>query len=985
MIKRVLCIALGMVLGLSIFAMIPLQANAADMQVSNACVELIKRMEGFTPVPKWDYSQWTVGFGTTCPDEHRQRYTEEGIPIEEAEALLAEKLIYFDERVNNFIQKHDLTLTQGQYDAIFSMTYNLGAAWLGKTESTLVQAILNGTTGNEFVAAMSGYCTAGGNFLYGLMMRRLIEAEMYLYGRYNIEPQDYYSYVKYNANGGERSASGQGYDTRYAAKPMATATYEGYTFLGWYTEAEGGTKVTALDESHNGMTLYAHWTEGGDVGTPIDPVRVTVTADVLNVRAGAGTGYTAVTQVKEGAQLDITAVTMVGSSLWGRCDQGWVSLDYTTYKQVVDSQGGANAGKTFATITASAVNVRAGAGASYTKITTLHSGDVVEILEQTDVDGKIWGRYEKGWFRITGYATLETVSGGETENPGGGETVAPNPGEGTAPPPSIEKEVVLPEAPAKATVLGTGPLVIRNGPHKGYPSRGEYAVESRVEILEFIHFMGELWGRTDKGWIPVGDYVMLNDADSLVNTFDITVTAKSLYVRNGPGAGYDYVRTVNKGAKLTVYAIKDVNGTPWGRIYCGWISLKYTNYEPSMVPDQTPKPDCDTLGHSYASAVTMPTCTEKGFTTHTCEMCGHSYTDTEVEAMGHQYSEQTVAPTCTANGYVLHTCAVCAHTYTDREVAALDHSYSSVVTPPTNTEQGYTTHTCTVCSHSYVDSYTDPVKDTVIITVTKTYATVTASAVNVRKGAGASFGKVTTVHRGDVVEILEQAEVDGKIWGRYEDGWFRLTGYATLQTVTTEVEVPAPDQPVEPKPPVTEPEPPVTEPDPPVTEPEPPVTEAVTKIYATITASAVNVRKGAGASFGKVTTVHRGDVVEILEQAEVDGKLWGRYEKGWFRITGYATLETVTTEEEVEQPSQPETPVEPPVTQPTVKEYATITAGAVNVRKGAGADNARVTTLHKGDVVEILEKTEVDGKIWGRYEKGWFRITGYATLKTVEA
>ncbi len=978
MIKRVLCIALGMVLGLSIFAMIPLQANAADMQVSNACVELIKRMEGFTPVPKWDYSQWTVGFGTTCPDEHRQRYTEEGIPIEEAEALLAEKLVYFDERVNNFIQKHNLTLTQGQYDAIFSMTYNLGAAWLGKTESTLVQAILNGTAGNEFVAAMSGYCTAGGSFLYGLMMRRLIEAEMYLYGRYNIEPQDYYSYVKYNANGGERSAAGQGYDTRYGAKPMVTATYEGYAFLGWYTEAEGGTKVTALDESHNGMTLYAHWAEGGNVGTPIDTVRVTVTADVLNVRAGAGTGYTAVTQVKEGAQLDITAVTMVGSSLWGRCDQGWVSLDYTTYEQVVDNQGGANADKTFATITASAVNVRTGAGASYTKVTTLHNGDVVEVLEQTDVDGKIWGRYEEGWFRITGYATLETVSGGETETPGtGGETVTPDPGESTTPP-SIEEEVVLPEAPAKATVLGTSPLVIRNGPHKGYPSKGEYAVESRIEILEFIHFMGELWGRTDKGWIPVGDYVMLNDADSLVNTFEITVTAKSLYVRNGPGASYDYVRTVNKDAELTVYAIKDVNGTPWGRIYCGWISLKYTNYEPSMVPDQTPKPDCETLGHSYVDAVTLPTCTEKGFTTHTCEMCGHSYADTEVDALGHQYSEQTVAPTCTEKGHVLYTCAVCAHTYTDQEVAALGHSYSSVVTPPTNQAQGYTTHTCTICNHSYVDSYTDPVKDTITVTVTKTYATVTASAVNVREGAGSTFSKVTTVHRGDVVEILERVEVNGKIWGRYEKGWFRLTGYATLETVTTEVEVPAPDQPVEPSPPVTEPEPPATE-------PAPPVTETVTKTYATITASAVNVRKGAGSTFGKVTTVHRGDVVEILEQVEVDGKIWGRYEKGWFRITGYATLETVTTEVEVEQPSQPTTPVEPPAAQPVVKEYATISAGSLNVRKGAGAGNAWVTTLHKGDVVEILEKTEVDGKLWGRYEKGWFRITGYATLKTVEA
>ena len=38
--------------------------------------------------------------------------------------------------------------------------------------------------------------------------------------------------------------------------------------------------------------------------------------------------------------------------------------------------------------------------------------------------------------------------------------------------------------------------------------------------------------------------------------------------------------------------------------------------------------------HIYTDTVTSPTCTEKGYTTHTCA-CGESYTDTYVDALGH--------------------------------------------------------------------------------------------------------------------------------------------------------------------------------------------------------------------------------------------------------------------------------------------------------------------------------------------------------------
>ena len=47
-------------------------------------------------------------------------------------------------------------------------------------------------------------------------------------------------------------------------------------------------------------------------------------------------------------------------------------------------------------------------------------------------------------------------------------------------------------------------------------------------------------------------------------------------------------------------------------------------------------------GHSYNAVVTDPTCTEDGYTTYTCSVCGDSYTDDEVAALGHTAGETVV-------------------------------------------------------------------------------------------------------------------------------------------------------------------------------------------------------------------------------------------------------------------------------------------------------------------------------------------------------
>ena len=134
-------------------------------------------------------------------------------------------------------------------------------------------------------------------------------------------------------------------------------------------------------------------------------------------------------------------------------------------------------------------------------------------------------------------------------------------------------------------------------------------------------------------------------------------------------------------------------------------NTKYANYSSSSYASFK----CvEAHEHSYTAVVTPPTCTEKGYTTHTCS-CGHSYVDTYTDALGHAWDSGKVTKpaTATETGIKTFTCTRCGETKTETiPMLTHKHSYTAVVTAPTCTEKGYTTHTCS-CGHSYVDTYTD--------------------------------------------------------------------------------------------------------------------------------------------------------------------------------------------------------------------------------------------------------------------------------------
>ena len=110
-------------------------------------------------------------------------------------------------------------------------------------------------------------------------------------------------------------------------------------------------------------------------------------------------------------------------------------------------------------------------------------------------------------------------------------------------------------------------------------------------------------------------------------------------------------------------------------------------------------------GHTYETVVTVPSCTAKGYSTHTCKNCKDSYTDSEKSALGHKYGSWTTvkSATCEGAGSEKRVCERCNNAET-RTVAAKGHTYETVVTAQSCTGKGYSTHTCKTCGDSYTDS-----------------------------------------------------------------------------------------------------------------------------------------------------------------------------------------------------------------------------------------------------------------------------------------
>ena len=583
--------------------LVPQAYASSELKSSYACAELIKSFEGFSSVPYYDYGQYTVGYGTRCPDEKYNQYKTYGISKQDADLLLKNELAEIEKILNErFIDKYNLNVTQQQFDALVSFSYNVGTGWISY-DSSLREAILNNASDAELAYAFGLYCTAGGKYLPGLINRRLCEANMYMNGVYSKNLGNDFGYVYYDTNGGTLEYRMQAFLGTANPVPAADATRSGYTFLGWYTQLVGGTKVDVLTKDMTGKTLFAHWasSDGTEVQDSIS-LTVKVTGDGVNMRTGPGTNYGIIARTSRNQVITITHITHLTDMRWGKTEKGWICLDFTNYDDVVngtdsaapDNSTGNTTGSdnsiwqdpedtstntntntntgTNDTVTQTAVTgtvnvndyliIRQNAGTNYNVVGFLFKGDRVEVLEQRTVGSRVWGRISKGWICMD-YVIKDTDSG-TTQKPATGNTNTTGPVEST----SITGKITA-DALRIRSAAGTDKAIV-----------GFYYKNSTVTITEKVLVGSVYWGKTNKGWISM-DYVQVSSSDSgntqTGGTGRKTITADCLRIRRDAGTNYAIVGLLFHGDTVTILETKTVGGTTWGRIDKGWISMDYVN------------------------------------------------------------------------------------------------------------------------------------------------------------------------------------------------------------------------------------------------------------------------------------------------------------------------------------------------------------------------------------------------------------------------
>lgn len=216
-----------------------------------------------------------------------------------------------------------------------------------------------------------------------------------------------------------------------------------------------------------------------------------------------------------------------------------------------------------------------------------------------------------------------------------------------------------------------------------------------------------------------------------------------------------------------------------------------------------------------------------------------------------------------------------------------------------------------------------------------TKLTVTGDVVNVRKGAGTSYSKVTTVDRSTVLTSLGSSkDSSGTVWYKVEVNG--QAGYISSQYVSAST------------------------------------TRAAQTL--TVTGDNVYVRKGAGTSYDYITTVRKGSSYAILgTQKDSAGKLWYRISIN--NTNGYI----ISTYVKISDDSGESTA--------TASQKLTVTGDVVNVRKSASTSAAKVTTVKRDQTFDVLgTQKDSSGKTWYRISvngtEGYI-ISTYVKVTTV--
>lgn len=145
------------------------------MKISNVGINLISSFED-TRLKAYDdgVGVWTIGIGTIVYPNGNKVKQGDTCTLDQAKAYFKHDLAKFEKAVNDSVK---VPLTQNQFDALVSLTYNIGS---GAFKSSTLLKKLNKSDYQGAADQFPAWKKARGKVLNGLVRRRAAERALFL-------------------------------------------------------------------------------------------------------------------------------------------------------------------------------------------------------------------------------------------------------------------------------------------------------------------------------------------------------------------------------------------------------------------------------------------------------------------------------------------------------------------------------------------------------------------------------------------------------------------------------------------------------------------------------------------------------------------------------------------------------------------------------------------------------------------------------------
>lgn len=171
-------LSLELVEGLTDLAAAPMLLSA-DMHLSEAGKQFIKKNEGCVLTAYWDVNAYSIGYGHHGSDV----YSGMTITQAQADAYFESDIVRFENAVNTMADENGVTLNQYQFDALTDFTYNEGAGVFVGHDRTIERYLRNGWTNYSETEWVEAFCLFDvGNS--GLQARHTRQGKLFYSGNY---------------------------------------------------------------------------------------------------------------------------------------------------------------------------------------------------------------------------------------------------------------------------------------------------------------------------------------------------------------------------------------------------------------------------------------------------------------------------------------------------------------------------------------------------------------------------------------------------------------------------------------------------------------------------------------------------------------------------------------------------------------------------------------------------------------------------------